>query len=642
MLTRHRIPVGDLDDSATGRLTAPAVARIVAAERSRRLLMFRAVADAERQARFDDGPLPPVAEAFELLARAERSCPEVVGALLAHPPVGVWAVRILQRLRGGGDPDGEPPLWHELGYAHALAGAAALRGGLRATLRVPARSGTVPLPTLGQALFPGTRHHAYDVADLDVDGAPAAARLTLRGVSAPLPAGPDGPAVPAVPADPGAADRTAPSRPVWRPSQTLDWPAGTRAPGIRLEDTDPYRDFRAPHPPSALAGGAEPARWQRLLDEAAQVLERRHPHAARMVAAVLTTLVPLPAMPRFQTSSASYAEAFGSALLTLPQDGTDLAVTLVHEARHSVLNGLDHLVRLVEVPEPGRPEPLLYAPWRSDPRPLWGLLHGAYAFTGVAEFWRAERAALSGRTADLAHFEFASLRGALTEVCATLPARQGLTDWGQRLVGHLADQVARWAGDDVPRTALDQARAELVDLRATWRIRNLRPDPAACRRLTDRWMRGGAADRAAVPGPALRDRPLFDSPEPRGQLRRILLADGPAALRGTPEDTIPYHRDPGLLDIDRTLVRGEADDAVRQYRKVLTEDPACPPAWIGLGLALRATGRDRAARALLGRPEVVRAVALGTRSRTGRLPDPAELAEWLEGVPALFASDAYG
>ncbi|MFD0512376.1 HEXXH motif-containing putative peptide modification protein [Streptomyces aureus] len=233
--------------------------------------------------------------------------------------------------------------------------------------------------------------------------------------------------------------------------------------------------------------------------DAAHLLGARHPDAARTVPLVLNSLVPLPGMPRFRTSSASYAEAFGSALVSLPRDAVDFAVTLVHESRHSVLNGLSHQIQLVDRAARGpRQDTLLYAPWRTDPRPPWGLLHGTYAFTGVADFWRIERHALTGPRADLAHFEFAVWRDAVAIALRTLEDQPGLTPWGRRFVDGMARQAAPWAGDDVPAGALAPAQAELADLRATWCSHNLAPDPAATGLLTDRRL-GGASEKRGPP-----------------------------------------------------------------------------------------------------------------------------------------------
>jgi HEXXH motif-containing protein len=633
VLSSHRTPVGDLDEVATGRLTAGSVARIASVERSRRLLMFRAIAAAEPEAAADGSPLPPVAEAFDVLAQAERFCPEAVLAILSHPPVGVWTVSALRHLRDGGTASREPPLWHLLGYAHALAGAAALRSGLPGVLRVPATAGTVTLPTVGQAVFPG-KPAGYDVALLHVTGRETAT-LSLGGQCLSIRAGHG-----------RSPARTAPSPAVWLPPRRLAGSAGSApGPDLLLEDTDPYRDFRSPPTACAPLTDDEADRWRQLLRVASDILFLRHPHAARMVSLMLRAVVPLPAMPRFRTASASYSEAVGSALISLPQDGVDLAVTLVHEARHSALNGLDHQVRLVEPPAPGQQEALFYAPWRMDARPLWGILHGSYAFTGVAEFWRTERTALSGPAAGLAHFEYAVLRDALTEVLTALPTRHGITEWGRRFVGHLVKQIAPWRHDHVPDEPLSLARTELADLRATWRMRHLCPQPSACVRLADRWLDGAPAEEGTAPRSAMRDAPLFRWSEPRGELRRVLLAEGPSAVRGAPGSgapPVPYDREPALLAVDRLLLSGEAADARHAYGKVLAEDPDRPAAWVGLGLALDAAGQHPAARALLRRPEVVRAVALTIRARTGCAPDPEGLARWLGRVPGLCASDGHG
>lgn len=112
MLTRHHVPVDDLEAIAVGRVGEPTGARVAAAERSRRMLMLRALAAAEADRGTDEGegPLPPLAHAFELLVRAEALDPRAVASVLGHPPVGVWAVRLLGRLRAGAGPrSGEPP-----------------------------------------------------------------------------------------------------------------------------------------------------------------------------------------------------------------------------------------------------------------------------------------------------------------------------------------------------------------------------------------------------------------------------------------------------------------------------------------------------------------------------------------------------
>jgi HEXXH motif-containing protein len=61
-----------------------------------------------------------------------------------------------------------------------------------------------------------------------------------------------------------------------------------------------------------------------------------------------------------------------------------LAEAIVHEFYHIELNLLMEVEDLF-IPDP-HVEPTYYSPWRDDPRPLFGLLHAIYVFSGVLEF----------------------------------------------------------------------------------------------------------------------------------------------------------------------------------------------------------------------------------------------------------------
>lgn len=607
---RHRIPVADLDAVAAGRVTGKTAARLFRIERSRRMLMLRGVT-AALVAAGDPGPLPPATEAVELLLRAEAADGRVVSELLAHPAVGVWAVGLLTRLRSkeAADAPGRP-LWQDAGYLHALAGAAAVRAGVSAVVRVPARNGTVCLPTLGRAEFPGPHvEYATAVLDTSTPGAGETATLTL------------GTRVLRLSEEPGRPGER------WHPVRTLVWCPGGRAHSPVLDDSDPYRDFRDPHPVREPLTAAEEDRWRRLLAEAGQVLAARHPDAGELLSSFLRTLAPLPRMPRFRAASASYSEAVGGVLASEPYDATELAATLVHEARHSVLNSLAHQVGLFRRPDPKDPEePLLYAPWRSDPRPTSGLVHGAFAFAGVADFWRVERHALHGHRADLAHFEFAVWRDAVAQALRSLSAPEPqacLTDWGCRFVARLASWTAPWAREQVPPRPLATARAEGVDLRVTWRLHHLRADPGAVRELAERW-RAGQPPRG-VDVPVELGRPgAAGGREPRSELRRVLLADGEPAGGIDGVD-----RPADLLAADLSLVAGDTADALRGYRTVLADDPGAHAAWAGLALALAAADATAATPSLLGRPELVRALALELHGDGASPVDPVKLCTWL-------------
>lgn len=613
VLGRHRTPAADLDALAAGRLTPGTVGRLWAAERSRRMLMVRAVAESARGP-LRGTPLPPDS-ALDLLLRVDRERPDVVVDLLEHPGTGIWAVRVLDRLRSGeraydavADTDGDVvPLWAEVGYLHCLAAAGALRAGTEGTIRLPVHGPLVVFPTVGRVRLPGPR--LPDVVTLTVPPAGrGTALLVADGHRLPLPADlrrPDG---------------------AWEPARRIDWRPRPAARPLALEDQGPYRDFRSTDrltsQPALTPGAAQ--RWDRLVEESATVLRDRHPHAADLLAGALRVLVPLPPGPRFRGASASFNEAVGSVVLSLPENAVELAVTLVHEARHSVLNGLLH-----QLPFCADEEPTLYAPWRGDPRPLSGALHGVYSFAGVADFWRVERWVLDGPAADLAHFEFAVWRAAVGETLRTVSTAAGLTDVGRLFVARTAEVCAAWETEPVPARAKETAQAESADLRAVWRARHRVPDPGAVRALTDAWLRGTDPDTAPRVTSRTRPAPGVATPDLRSELRRVQLAE-PAAL----PERARHGRPESLAAADVHLLRGAAGPAVAGYRATLAGRPDSASAWAGLGLALSATGAGHAARALLRRPEVVRAVHEQAITATGSTPDPVAVADWIGRTPA--------
>jgi HEXXH motif-containing protein len=190
-------------------------------------------------------------------------------------------------------------------------------------------------------------------------------------------------------------------------------------------------------------------RWRERITEGWRLLARRHSAAAREFAAAVTVLTPLRSAEG-GTSSATLADAFGCVFLSLGPDARSVAVTLAHELQHTKLVALMDLFPLLR-PDPGE---RFYAPWRDDPRPLAGLLHGTYAHLGVAGFWRRER--LHDPSG---HVEFARWRTAALDATATMLDSGRLTATGRALVTGMAGVLAGWAAEPVPPAALERARA---------------------------------------------------------------------------------------------------------------------------------------------------------------------------------------
>ena len=197
--------------------------------------------------------------------------------------------------------------------------------------------------------------------------------------------------------------------------------------------------------------------WRDALGAAWEVLTRDHPELAAEVAEVVSVVTPMPSSPT-GTSSATLADAFGCVFLSPMPDAETTAVTLAHEAQHSKLVALMDLFPLVK---PGG-DAVFYAPWREDPRPAAGLLHGTYAHLGVAGFWRA-------RPGPAAQAEYARWRSAALTTAETLLASDELTPTGARFVTGLATVLRTWCAEPLPPSALAVAGAESSAHQARWR-----------------------------------------------------------------------------------------------------------------------------------------------------------------------------
>ena len=371
-MTRHSVSARDFAALARGGGGVDAVRALVAARRSRTLLLLRFVV----------GAAPSAREAFDVLAAARRAAPDAVDEVLDDPVVGAWATGTAVALSRGDDASPD--------RLARVAAAAAVRAGLDAVLEFPALDGFA-LPTLG------------------VVGRPVRGRVAVRDL-------------------------------VWEPT-----------PEIAVGDGVVFRLVRWSGGPAALPVDTrvDLGRWRERIAEAWELLERRHPEVAREFAAAVTVLAPLRAAAG-GTSSATLADAFGCVFLSLGPDARSVAVTLAHELQHTKLVALMDLVPLL------RPDPdeRFYAPWRDDPRPLAGLLHGTYAHLGVAGFWRRERESFPR-----GHVEFARWRAAALDATATMLGCGRLTAPGTAFVAGMAEVLAAWADEPVPPEALDRARA---------------------------------------------------------------------------------------------------------------------------------------------------------------------------------------
>ncbi|MEU0104682.1 HEXXH motif domain-containing protein [Streptomyces sp. NPDC006251] len=555
-----RMPERIFAELAAGGGSAEAVAFLERAERARRLLLLRTLLDGLDALRT---PLSPAAEAWGVLKDAAAAAPGPVDRLLLAPATGGWIAHLLRRLHGTAS---GPPLWAEAGHLCTLAVAASLHAGTRADLEVPLTDGALPLPGLGLARL------TDPAAGLTTGQARTrGGELTLSGP------GRDGGTV-SVTLRPAPHSLPAPEAPTptWLPLRTLTHRTPTGPVAIPLDDLDPYRDLDDPLPPARL-DPAEAEAWQRLFEEAAALLAapggdgpgRFDPGAIRAVVPWGRTGT-LPPAPPTVLVSASSGDSFGAMVIARPSSALALAETLVHEFQHSKLAALLHLFPLLDDDRQER----YYAPWRPDPRHLTGLLHGAYAFTGVAGFWRDRLAvATDERAADTAGYHFALRRLQSRLVVRTLLAEGRLTPQGRALVSGLARTLDGWLREPVPHPALARARAAAALHRTEWRLRNVDP-----------------VGESPSDGPRFRpDRTSWPD------VRTHAFAVRPVA---------PH-------TADEHLAAGDAAAALARYAGQLAADPGEPHALAGWIVARSVLAPGRETRRMLARPELLQPLPSG-------------------------------
>ncbi|WP_245821688.1 HEXXH motif domain-containing protein [Lentzea waywayandensis] len=565
------------------------------AEHSRRKLLLHALLEASAKTPELYGPLPPLDDVWELLARVETVSPVALDSLLAHPYTGSWAGYTTRLLHNG--IDGVCPLWMHLGHVHAVAAAAAIIANLDFEIAVPLWDGNVALPSLGMARMPATT----PFSTANVRGARGRHVVSSETGEVRLPAD------------------LASDAPGWWSVRKCETHVGRHRFSVSLDDLDPYRGLYEPLPPERLEI-TELGAWRRLLDEAWELLAGATPELAGLMATGLDSVVPKPSVP-FQNPSASTGEAFGSAVIGLPTDASELAATLVHEFQHIVLGGVLHLKQLYA----SDPRERIYVPWRDDPRPLSGALQGVYAFFGVAAYWRRMAETETGPSRR-ARFEFAYWRGQTWRTLATLRRDATLTEAGRRFLDGIAAVLGPWQHEPVPEDIAELAEALAADHQAGWRLRHLRPDPAMVAAATGAWLAGRSRPPVVLAPADLPPTPVPDGPWSRSRptlVRLGLSKGGHSDLR----DIWPTV--PGATVADFLLTTGRFTDAARSYRAELRADPDLPASLVGLGLALAGTGPNPAARALLHRPELVRAVHRDLRRTARDVPTPEKLAWWL-------------
>jgi HEXXH motif-containing protein len=603
VVVTHPLSAADLRALVTGHGQVTVLPLLQRAELSKHQLLLAALmreAAQTRPAEYATTLLP----AYQLLANIEEREPEVVRGLLASPQFGGWVSDCLRRLTAPADASHEngTPLATDLGQLAVIAATAALRTGRPFDVSVPLRHGTLMFPNLGTA-YPGAAS-AWEWGRVRLDALGGRVMSSMSTVQIPA-----------------ATDLPQSFEGDWLGIARLTTYASGLWFKIALDDRDPFLDRYGLDRASVTADGL--ANWQRLLDQAWNILARDHRPTATMIAAVVRALVPLARPARTRLVSSTAASAFGAIALSLPDDALTMAEVLVHEFQHSVLSAVLDVVPLIE----SGASLTTYAPWREDARPMGSLVHGLYAHLGVARFWCEQRG--SGPAAEQlrADVEFARWRPLLTAATEELASAGVLTGYGREFLAAVRDVLASWQHETLPALAVEYGEDLSLDHRVRWRLRHLAPDSSAIHSLASAWRCGNPPENALLRLIQIRD--CMPAPPASESLRSYLLGlryRDPTRFSHWAQRQGEQTPDLRTDAADRALLAGSYASAARGYlRRIEAGDDI--DAWAGLAIARRHTGPAGSARILADHPEV--AAALQRRLRDDPRADPDRIVAWL-------------
>jgi HEXXH motif-containing protein len=578
----YEIAEDELDALSLGRGGPNAIRSLRRIRETKHQVMLQAIRELAPGAAPDS--ISGLENAYGLLNAARDRDETAAATVLGHPAVGAWLASCLRRLVGATDsPD-------ELGQLGAIAAATAIRAGLPFETTVPCPHGRVYLPGLGLATGDGN----------------GSATIRSDGVRTSI--------------DVGGCRVTVPDDPTqdiggWLGLRRLRSTVDGVTLEVELNDLDPARSGYG-LPLAGRLDADECAAWQELVDAAWHVLVRDHPDRAAELSVGLTAIVPLVAGSAATAQASTARDAFGSMCAARTGTARTFADSLVHEFQHSKLYALADIAPL----HTADAEPAHYSPWREDPRPLEGLLHGAYSYVGVTDFWDVQRHLIEDDAErDYAEFEFCRWSRQVVAAIDVVLESGYLTDAGIRLAHAMKVATDRWQAVPASPRLRRLADIAIVDHRARWGLRNRRPDPKLVGQLADEWQSGAAGcsrdvrDVSVTVAPSPRDQPM--SERLRLTQRWLLRLD-------------PEQGSVGPNPADVALLKGELDPARAGYLAQIAATPDDIEAWAGLALS-RYDADFRTPQAPMWTvPEVLLAVHRELRARDCA-PDMSELAAWL-------------
>jgi HEXXH motif-containing protein len=133
-----------------------------------------------------------------------------------------------------------------------------------------------------------------------------------------------------------------------------------------------------------------------VLEAALRVLARHDPESFAQLGR-LVRMISLQVCDPETYTNVTHSDLPGISLISVVQHPFFVADALIHELHHHRLFCLEEIAPFLEGPrEDLEAEARYLSPWRADPRPLHGILHGAYVFIATTRFWLQVLAAGEG------------------------------------------------------------------------------------------------------------------------------------------------------------------------------------------------------------------------------------------------------
>lgn len=179
-----------------------------------------------------------------------------------------------------------------------------------------------------------------------------------------------------------------------------------------------------------------------VIDQAIGHIAAHDPWTFRLLAEEIQVIAPKG--PAGEYSNTTFSALPGAMVLSLIPHPLEMADRIIHEVHHDRLFAIEDAHLLLEDGLEDRPDAeRCYSPWRQDPRPARGLLHGLYVFIAVGRFWLRVFGAEGIAPADHAYAaeRLRRFSGQLRAALAELEAHARFTPFGQGVFGQLREDV---------------------------------------------------------------------------------------------------------------------------------------------------------------------------------------------------------